>query len=387
MRLLDDDSPVVRSQIQKELIALGDNLGQALLDLPETPTPEQRLILIDLLEDRNQEWLKGQWESWETTQDDPHGVAQLERALGLLSAYQEGCLNQHSLSSLLDGIAEDFRESGMNTDARSLALFLFGSQRFVGEVHDYYSPRNSNLIHVIETGRGLPLSLAAIYILVGSRLGLSIQGCSFPGHFMARVERDNEVFLVDCFNRGHFVRYDVILSANPHNEETIKAVLDQPAPPHLIIRRVLRNLDRAYRGVHDAKRSAFALHLLDLMELRATEGVQRPTDFIGEAGEPTFAIGELVQHQRYGYRGVIVDFDLSCQADESWYQTNQTQPNRDQPWYMVLVHGTNEVTYAAQSSLDRDPRRTTIAHPLLDHFFENFDGKRYVRNTRPWKRP
>ena len=44
------------------------------------------------------------------------------------------------------------------------------------------------------------------------------------------------------------------------------------------------------------------------------------------AKQPQFAIGQVVQHLRYGYRGVIVAYDQTCQADESWYQRNQTQP-------------------------------------------------------------
>ena len=99
---------------------------------------------------------------------------------------------------------------------------------------------------------------------------------------------------------------------------------------------------------------------------------------------PRFAIGQLVRHRRYGYRGVIVDFDVTCHADEQWYQSNQTQPDRNQPWYHVLVHGATHTTYAAQDSLEADPAGTPVDHPLVVHFFEGFDRGRYIRNDRPW---
>ena len=51
-----------------------------------------------------------------------------------------------------------------------------------------------------------------------------------------------------------------------------------------------------------------------------------------------FDVGTLVRHRRYGYRGVIVAFDATCQASDQWYYSNQTQPSHDQPWYHVLVH-------------------------------------------------
>lgn len=100
-----------------------------------------------------------------------------------------------------------------------------------------------------------------------------------------------------------------------------------------------------------------------------------------------FRPGQLVVHRRYGYRGVVVDLDPGCAADEEWYQGNQTQPRRDQPWYHVLVHGSGHTTYAAEENLAPDPTREPVAHPLLATFFSAFTGDGYVRNDRPWPRP
>jgi len=102
------------------------------------------------------------------------------------------------------------------------------------------------------------------------------------------------------------------------------------------------------------------------------------------ADVPAFAIGQIVRHRRYGYRGVVVDFDMRCEADEAWYKKNRTQPEREQPWYHVLVHASGHTTYAAQSSLEPDPGREPIEHPWLGAFFHDFDDGRYERNDRPW---
>lgn len=107
--------------------------------------------------------------------------------------------------------------------------------------------------------------------------------------------------------------------------------------------------------------------------------------FSGEREEaPRFAVGQVVRHRRYGYRGVIVDFDHFCEADQAWYQKNQTQPDRDQPWYHVLVHGSLHATYAAQENLVEDPEPEPVSHPLVPLFFESFDGTRHIRNEEPW---
>ena len=97
-----------------------------------------------------------------------------------------------------------------------------------------------------------------------------------------------------------------------------------------------------------------------------------------------FEPGQVVRHRRYGYRGVIVERDDSCQADQAWYETNQTQPDRKQPWYHVLVSESTTCTYAAAENLAADESGMPISHPLLDYFFDAFVDGHYVRNDRPW---
>ena len=51
---------------------------------------------------------------------------------------------------------------------------------------------------------------------------------------------------------------------------------------------------------------------------------------------PKFKPGQIVAHIKYSYRGLVVESDETCKADETWYQSNQTQPDRKQP----KSHGT-----------------------------------------------
>jgi len=113
-------------------------------------------------------------------------------------------------------------------------------------------------------------------------------------------------------------------------------------------------------------------------ELPVSESVETATT------EALFTPGQLVRHRRYDYRGVVVAFDLTCQAEDDWYLGNSTQPERSQPWYHVLVHGSHQVTYAAQTSLDEDDSGEQVFHPLVPHLFSSFDGGQYVRNDEPW---
>ena len=89
-----------------------------------------------------------------------------------------------------------------------------------------------------------------------------------------------------------------------------------------------------------------------------------------------FAVGEVIEHQFFGYRGVIVGVDLVFQLSDEWYEhVARSRPPRDQPWYHVLVHGTPQVTYVAQRNLKRDPTGEAVEHRLLARYFDRFqDG-------------
>ena len=88
-----------------------------------------------------------------------------------------------------------------------------------------------------------------------------------------------------------------------------------------------------------------------------------------------FAIGELVHHRLFDYRGVIVDIDPT----DEWYESvARSRPPRDKPWYHVLVHGSSHMTYVAERNLERDVSAEEISHPLINQFFSDFKGGRYV---------
>jgi len=96
-----------------------------------------------------------------------------------------------------------------------------------------------------------------------------------------------------------------------------------------------------------------------------------------------FAIGDLVQHRLFDYRGVIVDVDPNFQSTEEWYDVvAKSRPPKDKPWYHVLVHDAIHTTYVAERNLERDLSAEPISHPMLPHFFSKFEGGRYVSQSR-----
>jgi heat shock protein HspQ len=99
-------------------------------------------------------------------------------------------------------------------------------------------------------------------------------------------------------------------------------------------------------------------------------------------GRARFSPGEVVAHNRFGYRGVVADVDAVFGLSEAWYeQVAKSRPPKDQPWYHVLVDGADHMTYVAERHLESDATGGPIVHPMLDTFFDAFADGRYVTST------
>ena len=89
-----------------------------------------------------------------------------------------------------------------------------------------------------------------------------------------------------------------------------------------------------------------------------------------------FCIGQLVHHRLFDYRGVVIDVDPKFMLSEEWYQqVAKSRPDKNQPWYRVLVHNAVHETYVAESNLNPDPDQDEINHPEVENYFDAFmDG-------------
>lgn len=266
IKLLDDESPVVREAVIKELTALGQSLEEELAQLSEPPNANQKRVLQKILSVHHRKWLKEVWPSWFNLKGDK---VKLEAALSLLAEFQYGKTYPLKLKDLLDQLSNEYETSYAEKDVFKLSHFLFKAKELKGTHQNYYNPYNSNLVYVIQEKQGIPISLVSIYILIGERLGLDIEGCNFPGHFLARVRSKDQTFLVDCFDGGRFLDQNDHLSAHTVSTQIIHDITQTPPDAMAIIARVLRNLVQAYQSSKDQENSDFMLELLkDLDHLR-----------------------------------------------------------------------------------------------------------------------
>src|SRR3954465_9016011 len=84
----------------------------------------------------------------------------------------------------------------------ALNEFLFDELGYAGNIEAYYDPRNSYLNDVMERKTGIPITLSVLYLAIGRRVGLPLEGVSFPGHFLVRLRLRNGVLVLHPFAAG-----------------------------------------------------------------------------------------------------------------------------------------------------------------------------------------
>ena len=140
----------------------------------------------------------------------------------------------------------------------ALNQFLYGDLGYWGNTEDYDDPRNSYLNEVIERKTGIPITMSILYMELGRRIGLPLEGVSFPGHFLVRLNLRGGMLVLDPFSGGapqseeelrrrvKRVIPDGVADDLPAAELPLDQFLEA-ATNRQILSRVLRNLKRVYR--------------------------------------------------------------------------------------------------------------------------------------------
>jgi regulator of sirC expression with transglutaminase-like and TPR domain len=142
---------------------------------------------------------------------------------------------------------------------RILNQFFFGDLGFGGNVNDYYDPDNSFLHVVLRTRRGIPISLAVLWMELAQGLGLPAHGINFPGHFMVKIDLPRGQVVIDPFTGHSLSREELGERLEPYKRRS--GLVDdydvplglylQAATPREILARMLRNLKEIYRQQQD----------------------------------------------------------------------------------------------------------------------------------------
>ena len=207
--------------------------------------------------------------------DDGEDIPLTEAALAIAQDI-EPRLDLAATQSKIDRLAATLKarlpaDAGQVHKLRLLNRYFFEELRFAGNANDYFDPDNSYLPKVLERRRGIPISLAVLFMEIGQQIGLPLRGVSFPGHFLVKLKvRAGDIYL-DPFSGESLSRerleerlaefLEALQSGSTSegaHERVDRGSLDfalanaiREATPREILARMLRNLKAVYHGRND----------------------------------------------------------------------------------------------------------------------------------------
>jgi regulator of sirC expression with transglutaminase-like and TPR domain len=152
----------------------------------------------------------------------------------------------------------------------ALNEFLFHDEQFIGNDAQYDDPRNSFLNEVLDRRTGIPITLAIVYMEVGRRAGLEVEGVNFPGHFLVRCRgvegtKYSRDLIIDAHHKGALLTESMcrdLLTRHAGDEAAWNPHLLAHATKLQILTRMLLNLKRAYVRLYSFQQARDVTELL-----------------------------------------------------------------------------------------------------------------------------
>jgi regulator of sirC expression with transglutaminase-like and TPR domain len=150
------------------------------------------------------------------------------------------------------------------TRLANLTQVFYKDLGFGMNANDYYAPENSYIFDVLRTRRGIPISLAVIWLELAQALNLQAQGISFPGHFLVKVALEGGLVVLDPLTGESLGLDNLSERLSPYRApedqfaapdldegETPLGLYLQACPPRDMLARMLRNLKEIFRSQED----------------------------------------------------------------------------------------------------------------------------------------
>jgi regulator of sirC expression with transglutaminase-like and TPR domain len=194
---------------------------------------------------------------------EDEGFALLEAAVAVAQD-EYPRLDPQAVLSQVDALAERLKRR-VPADAvvlqklRFLNRYFFQDLGFAGNVNDYYDPRNSYLHEVLDTRRGIPITLALLYGELAAQIGLQARGVSFPGHFLVKLRASQGEVVIDPLTGHSLSRAELEERLLPYRRargltgdfDVPLGLFLQAATPRDTLARLLRNLKEIHRQSQD----------------------------------------------------------------------------------------------------------------------------------------
>ncbi|MES2956537.1 MAG: tetratricopeptide repeat protein [Pseudomonadota bacterium] len=236
---------------------------------------------------------------------DDRQFSLLEAAIAVAQD-DEPSLDVQSVLSQVDALAARLKQrlaadAGAMHRLRCLNRYFFEELGFAGNVNDYYDPRNSHLQHVLATRRGIPITLALLFIEIAQQVGLDARPVSFPGHFLVKLKMPQGEVIIDPVTGQSLSRdaLDERLAPYRHRQglvgdfEAPLGLFLQSAGERDVLARLLRNLKEIHRSAEDWPRLLAVQQRLVLLLPQAWEEWRDRGLVRAELGEHQAAADDL----------------------------------------------------------------------------------------------
>lgn len=244
VRLLADDDESTVHLVKVQLAQVGSEQLADLRDLANCDNPAAALHARDVLHAVIQNEAVTQFEALCATFDEQ---SDLEEACWLLSTSLLRGLDTVSCCQRLDIWGAELerrlrRSSHEKSHVEIMTDFLANELTFTGNTEDYYHEENSLLPCVLDSRKGVPITLVLLYMFIGRRAGISIGGVNLPGHFLAR----HGAVLFDPFHGGRVMTQRDCAEILRRQNKQLEAWHLHVATQRQILTRTLANLLYAY---------------------------------------------------------------------------------------------------------------------------------------------
>jgi regulator of sirC expression with transglutaminase-like and TPR domain len=246
---------------------------------------------------------------------DDASLPLVEAAVAIAQDEHPG-LDTQAVLGQIDALAERLKrrvpaDAGSRQRLRVLNHFFFKELGFSGNVNNYYDPGNSLLSTVLETRRGIPITLAVLYIELATQIGLAARGVSFPGHFLIKLRLSEGEVVIDPFTGQSLSREQLDELLMPYRQsQGLTGDFDVPlglflqaAPARDVLARILRNLKEIYRSTQDWSRLLGVLNRLVVLLPQAWEERRDRGIVLAEMGEVAGAMLDLAEYLAHSPKG------------------------------------------------------------------------------------
>lgn len=250
--LLSDDDKEVLNHVEEQIISLGSPIIPFLEEEWEkTMDPNVQRRIEDLLHTVQFEQVKRKLMVWVK-----NGGTDLLEGMWIIATYQYPDLELEKLKQRIEDIYYeawlDMRgELHPFDQVKILNNILFQKLKFSANTKNFHSPSNSMINVVLESKKGNPIALCAIYMLVAQKLKLPIYGVNLPNLFILTYKTEETQFYINAFNKGLIFSKSDIDNYIHHLNLSYSPVFYEPCNSIEILKRILRNMIVSYEKLGD----------------------------------------------------------------------------------------------------------------------------------------